>query len=204
MSVKNMLKRIFRVGEANVNSLVQKMTDYEKDLGLAATRVCDEIHRLEKGRIENRRRISELEVHAKTLNGDCDKLENQLKAMVAKGRDVPKSQAALALNKRKLAQALNAQCTQVTEANNKIDEALITLGDRLEEIKASIELARLQKDSEKYGVALAEDVDFTASMVGVDVDAILREASVFGRADGVTNASTSFEIEEYINSLSAK
>ena len=84
MSLKNLLKRIFTTVEANVTAGLDKLTDTEKRLNLAARRLSDEIRRLEEARVSNVRQAIKMRKTAEENLGEAVNREQILKDAIAR------------------------------------------------------------------------------------------------------------------------
>lgn len=200
MSLKNLLKRIFTTVEANVTAGLDKMTDTEKRLNLAARKLSDEIRRLEEARVSNVRQAIKMRKTAEENLGEADMRETALKDAIARGGKPTRSEALIILHRRRIGEALLVKVTDIENSNKELNKAIIQLGDKFDEIKSSLELVRIQKETNELGLSLPEDVDYAAGMVNIDVDAILREAEISDPKYSVNSPST-IEADNYLASL---
>lgn len=200
MSLKNLLKRIFTTVEANVTAGLDKMTDTEKRLNLAARKLSDEIRRLEEARVSNVRQAIKMRKTAEENLGEAVNREQILKDAIARGGKPTRSEALIILHRRRIGEALLVKVTDIENSNKELNKAIIQLGDKFDEIKSSLELVRIQKETTELGLSLPEDVDYAAGMVNIDVDAILREAEISDPKYSVNSPST-IEADNYLASL---
>lgn len=203
MSFVSTLKRLFRSVEANVNHAVTQNINAEKQLKLAASTLCDEIRRLEHSRVSTKQRMSQLYKEADKHRADFNDREKQLKELISRGGKPTNSLVLLVLNKKKLADALTENGHTVRDSLPKLNEAIVGLGDRLDEVKASLDLVRLKQESEDLGVLLPDDLEAVVGHTTVDVDAIIRDVETFTGHDVRSGASTD-EIDQYLASLTSK
>ena len=200
MSLKNLLKRIFTTVEANVTAGLDKLTDTEKRLNLAARKLSDEIRRLEEARVSNVRQAIKMRKTAEENLGEAVNREQILKDAIARGGKPTRSEALIILHRRRIGEALLVKVTDIENSNLELYKAIIQLGDKFDEIKSSLELVRIQKETNELGLSLPEDVDYAAGMVNIDVDAILREAEISDPKYSVNSPST-IEADNYLASL---
>lgn len=200
MSLKNLLKRIFTTVEANVTAGLDKLTDTEKRLNLAARKLSDEIRRLEEARVSNVRQAIKMRKTAEENLGEAANREQILKDAIARGGKPTRSEALIVLHRRRIGEALLVKVTDIENSNKELNKAIIQLGDKFDEIKSSLELVRIQKETNELGLSLPEDVDYAAGMVNIDVDAILREAEISDPKYSVNSPST-IEADNYLASL---
>ncbi|UPW36136.1 hypothetical protein T751_00030 [Klebsiella phage T751] len=200
MSLKNLLKRIFTTVEANVTTGLDKLTDTEKRLNLAARKLSDEIRRLEEARVSNVRQAIKMRKTAEENLGEAVNREQILKDAIARGGKPTRSEALIILHRRRIGEALLVKVTDIENSNKELNKAIIQLGDKFDEIKSSLELVRIQKETNELGLSLPEDVDYAAGMVNIDVDAILREAEISDPKYSVNSPST-IEADNYLASL---
>ncbi len=200
MSLKNLLKRIFTTVEANVTAGLDKLTDTEKRLNLAARKLSDEIRRLEEARVSNVRQAIKMRKTAEENLGEADMRETALKAAISRGVNPNRADALIILHRRRIGEALLVKVTDIENSNKELNKAIIQLGDKFDEIKSSLELVRIQKETNELGLSLPEDVDYAAGMVNIDVDAILREAEISDPKYSVNSPST-IEADNYLASL---
>lgn len=200
MSLKNLLKRIFTTVEANVTAGLDKLTDTEKRLNLAARKLSDEIRRLEEARVSNVRQAIKMRKTAEENLGEADMRETALKDAISRGVNPNRADALIILHRRRIGEALLVKVTDIENGNKELNKAIIQLGDKFDEIKSSLELVRIQKETNDLGLSLPEDVDYAAGMVNIDVDAILREAEISDPKYSVNSPST-IEADNYLASL---
>ncbi len=200
MSLKNLLKRILTTVEANVTAGLDKLTDTEKRLNLAARKLSDEIRRLEEARVSNVRQAIKMRKTAEENLGEAVNREQILKDAIARGGKPTRSEALIILHRRRIGEALLVKVTDIENSNKELNKAIIQLGDKFDEIKSSLELVRIQKETNELGLSLPEDVDYAAGMVNIDVDAILREAEISDPKCSVNSPST-IEADNYLASL---
>ncbi|EHT1484498.1 PspA/IM30 family protein [Salmonella enterica] len=203
MSLKNLLKRIFTTVEANVTAGLDKLTDTEKRLNLAARKLSDEIRRLEEARVANVRNGVKLKKTAEENLGEAAKREQILKDAIARGSKPARSEALIVLHRRRIGEALLAQVKDIEASSGKLNEAIIQLGDKLDEVKSNLELVRVQKETSNMGLVLPEDIDYAAGMTTIDIDAILRETEIADSSYSA-NSPSSIEADNYLASLAAK
>lgn len=200
MSLKSLMKRIFTVFEANAVAGLDKLTDTEKRLNLAARKLSDEIRRLEEARVSNVRQAIKMRKTAEENLGEAVNREQILKDAIARGGKPTRSEALIILHRRRIGEALLVKVTDIENSNKELNKAIIQLGDKFDEIKSSLELVRIQKETNELGLSLPEEVDYAAGMVNIDVDAILREAEISDPKYSVNSPST-IEADNYLASL---
>lgn len=204
MSIKTLLKSIFSTAEANVVSGLEKLNSTEKRLNLAATKLCDEIRRLETARVTNKREAARVTNLAVENDADANKREEEIKQLLARGGQPNRAVVQIILHRRRISAALMKQAEELTASQDVLNSAIVQLGDRLDTIKANLELARIKQETSGMGLTLPEDIEFDAGIVNVDVDALVREIEVQDSSAGLVSAPSSVEIENYLASLSAK
>ena len=204
MSIKTLLKSIFSTAEANVVSGLEKLNSTEKRLNLAATKLCDEIRRLETARVTNKREAARVTNLAAENEADANKREDEIKQLLARGGQPNRAVVQIILHRRRISAALMKQAEELTASQDVLNSAIVQLGDRLDTIKANLELARIKQETNGMGLTLPEDIEFDAGIVNVDVDALVREIEVQDSSAGLVSAPSSVEIENYLASLSAK
>lgn len=204
MSIKTLLKSIFSTAEANVVSGLEKLNSTEKRLNLAATKLCDEIRRLETARVTNKREAARVTNLAVENDADANKREDEIKQLLARGGQPNRAVVQIILHRRRISAALMKQAEELTASQDVLNSAIVQLGDRLDTIKANLELARIKQETSGMGLTLPEDIEFDAGIVNVDVDALVREIEVQDSSAGLVSAPSSVEIENYLASLSAK
>lgn len=200
MSLKNLLKRIFTTVEANVTAGLDKLTDTEKRLNLAARKLSDEIRRLEEARVSNVRQAIKMRKTAEENLGEADMRETALKDAISRGVNPNRADALIILHRRRIGEALLVKVTDIENSNKELNNAIIQLGDKFDKLKSNLELVRIQKETNELGLSLPEDVDYAAGMVNIDVDAILREAEISDPKYSVNSPST-IEADNYLASL---
>lgn len=204
MSFKTLLKRIFSTAEANVVSGLEKLNSTEKRFNLAANKLCEEIRRLETARVANKREGVKLTNMAVENDADANKREEEIKQLLARGGQPNRAVVQIILHRRRIATALLKQAEELKASEDVINSAIVQLGDRLDTVKANLELARIKKETNGMGLSLPEDIEFDAGIVNVDVDALVREIEVQDSGAGMVSAPSSVEIENYLASLTAK
>lgn len=201
MSLKSMIKRIFTTVEANVLHGLDKLNDTEKRLNHAAIKISDEIRRLEEVRLANNRHAAKMVKTSADNIAEADRREEALKAAIARGVEPSRPEALVILHRRRIAQALQVKVEEIKVGEQKLNEAIVQLGDRLDEIKANLELVRIQKETQDLGLTLPEDIDFAAGMTNIDVDAMLREVEIADPGHS-SNSPSATEADNYLASLS--
>ena len=204
MSIKTLLKSIFSTAEANVVSGLEKLNSTEKRLNLAATKLCDEIRRLETARVTNKREAARVTNLAAENEADANKREDEIKQLLARGGQPNRAVVQIILHRRRISAALMKQAEELTASQDVLNSAIVQLGDRLDTIKANLELARIKQETNGMGLTLPEDIEFDAGIVNVDVDALVREIEVQDSSAGLVSAPSSVEIENYLASLTTK
>ncbi|AXY85277.1 conserved uncharacterized protein [Salmonella phage Vi01] len=201
MSLKNLLKRIFTTVEANVTAGLDKLTDTEKRLNLAARKLSDHIRRLEETRVTNVRQGVKMKKTADENLAEAIKRETILKDAIARGVTPTRADALIILHRRRMGEALLDKVKEIESGSVKLNSAIVQLGDKLDVVKSNLELVRIQKESNDLGLTLPEDIDYAADMVSIDVDSILREAEIADSNYSSNNPST-IEADNYLASLS--
>lgn len=200
MSLKSLMKRIFTVFEANAVAGLDKLTDTEKRLNLAARKLSDEIRRLEEARVTNVMQAVKMRKTAEENLAEAYKRENILKDAISRGVTPSRAEALIILHRRRIGEALQVKVTDIESSNKELNNAIIQLGDKLDDVKSNLELVRIQKETNDLGLSLPEDVVYSASMANIDVDAILREAEISDPKYSV-NSPSSIEADNYLASL---
>lgn len=200
MSLKSLMKRIFTVFEANAVAGLDKLTDTEKRLNLAARKLSDEIRRLEEARVANVMQAVKMRKTAEENLAEAYKRENILKDAISRGVTPSRAEALIILHRRRIGEALQVKVTDIESSNKELNNAIIQLGDKLDDVKSNLELVRIQKEINDLGLSLPEDVVYSASMANIDVDAILREAEISDPKYSV-NSPSSIEADNYLASL---
>lgn len=200
MSLKSLIKRIFTTVEANVVHGLDKLNDSEKRLNLAARKLSDEIRRLEEARVTNVRNAIRLERTAAENNAEADKREATLKAAIARGVNPSRPEALVILHRRRIAEALLTKVKEIRAGEEKLNSAIIQLGDRLDTVKGNLELIKIQKETHDLGLTLPEDIDYSAGMTNIDIDAMMREVEITDPSYSATSPS-SVEADNYLASL---
>lgn len=201
MSLKTLLKRVFTAFDAVATDKMDKLVTTEQRLKHAARKISDEIRRLEGGRLENIRESSRLLQLAADHEKVAETREAKLVESIARGVDPARSQALVVLQRRRLSAALKQRSEDMMAANEDINNAIIILGDRLEEIQGDLELARIQQESNEMGLSLSEDVNYSVGIVNLDVDAILREVKIADSRPVMNDSPTDTEVNIYLASL---
>ena len=204
MSFKTLLKRIFSTAEANVVSGLEKLNSTEKRCNLEANKRGEEIGRLETARVPNKREGVKLTNMAVENDADANKREEEIKQLLARGGQPNRAVVQIILHRRRIATALLKQAEELKASEDVINSAIVQLGDRLDTVKANLELARIKKETNGMGLSLPEDIEFDAGIVNVDVDALVREIEGQDSGAGMVSAPSSVEIENYLASLTTK
>lgn len=200
MSFKSLLKRIFSTAEANIVSGLEKLNSTEKRLNLAATKLCEEIRRLETARVTNKHEAAKLTKTAASNSDDADKRETALKGLIERGGTPDRALVQIILHRRRIAEALKLKAAEIQKSEVAINEAIIQLGDRLDTVKANLELIKVQRETNDLGLNLPEDIELSAGITNVDVDALVREIEVHD-STAMVNSPTSIEIDNYLANL---
>lgn len=200
MSLKTLIKRIFRTADANISYGLDKLNSTEKRLMQAARTISDEIHRLEEARQAVIRQIAHSNSEAKKNLQMANDRESVLKEAVARGATPSRTEAMVVLHRRRVGEALLARREELNETVTKLNSAIIELGDRFEEVTGNLELIKIQKETEDLGLSLPEDVEYASQMVNIDVDSMLRDIQISGKSDLNAKAS-SLEVDNYLSGL---
>lgn len=200
MSLKSLIKRIFRTAEANITHGLDKLNSTEKRLLQVAYKISDEIHRLEVARLEVVRTISQCERDSTKNLTTANEREEALKQAIARGATPMRSEAMIILHRRRVGNALKARAQELEETVKKLNSAIIQLGDRFDEVRGDLELVKVQKETQSLGVALPEDVEYQSNMINIDVDDMIRGIDISGKPNLDTGA-TSLEADNYLASL---
>ncbi|ASZ77587.1 hypothetical protein [Salmonella phage SP1] len=201
MSLKTFLNRLFSTVEANLTAGLDKLTDTEKRLNLAARKLSDEIRRLEEARVTNVHHGVKMKKTADENLAEAVKRETILKDAIARGVTPTRAEALIILHRRRIGEALLDKVKEIESGSVKLNSAIVELGDKLDAVKSNLELVRIQKESNDLGLTLPEDIDYAAGMINVDVDAILREAEI-ADSNYSTNSPSATEADNYLASLS--
>lgn len=200
MSIKNLIKRIFSTVEANVVHGLDKLNDSEKRLNMAARKVSDEIRRLEEARLERNRTAAKFGRTANENTQEADRREKDLKEAISRGVEPSRPAALIILHRRRIAEALNQKVEEIRSGENKLNEAIIELGDKLDTIKGNLELVRIQKETHDLGLTLPEDIDYAVGLTTIDIDAMVREVEITDPSYNANSPST-IEADNYLASL---
>lgn len=200
MSLKTLFKRFFSVVESNALHGLDKLEDSEKRLNRAALMVSDKIRELETVRLNNNRTISKMRTDCANNAADADRREDELKKAIARGVEPNRATVLVILHRRRIAEAMDKKIKEASGGEEKINNAIIALGDKLDNIKANLELVRVQKETADLGLSLPDDIDYSVGLTNIDIDATLREAEI--NDPGTTTASPSnLEVDNYLASL---
>lgn len=200
MSLKTLLKRVFATFESNVLAGMDKLDDTEKRLKRAALMVSDKIRELETARLNNTRAVIKMRKESFNNTAEADRREEELKKAIARGVEPNRANVLVILHRRRIAEALDKKVSEMSGSDTKINEAIIGLGDKLDDIKANLELVRVQKETSDLGLSLPDDIDYNVGLTNIDIDATLREVEISD--PGATTASpSSIEIDNYLASL---
>ncbi|WPJ72136.1 hypothetical protein DEEACLCL_00119 [Salmonella phage CRW-SP2] len=200
MSLKTLFKRIFSTAEANIVSGLEKLNSTEKRLNLAASKLCDEIRRLETARVTNKHEVAKLNKTAEQNSNDANQREAILKGLIERGGTPDRAYVQIILHRRRITDALKSKAAEISKSEESINNAIIQLGDRLDTVRANLELIKVQRETNDLGLNLPEDIELSAGITNVDVDALVREIEVHDSAATV-NSPTSIEIDNYLANL---
>lgn len=200
MSIKTLLKRIFSVAEANVVSGLEKLNSTEKRLNLAASKLCDEIRRLETARVTNKHEATKLLKTSDQNYIDANNREQTLKGLIERGGTPDRAHVQIILHRRRIGDALKSKAMEISASEESINAAIIQLGDRLDTVRANLELVKVQRETNDLGLNLPEDIELSTGITNVDVDALVREIEVHD-SSATVNSPTSVEIDNYLASL---
>lgn len=196
----NPIKSLFRLFSAKTNTLVVSNISALDNYNLIARRLIDGIERLDKSKNANTVAISDYESRITTLRGEADEREVQVKALLGKGVEVDKTLVVLILRKRQLADGFQSKADQLKSSNDKIRQKIVQYGDKLENLKHQLELARLEEDFKKEGIALPKDVEFDAGEMDASIDRLTREVDMFTDSAAASSVTT-IDVDAYLESL---
>lgn len=199
----NLLKRLFRVFEAKATTLAVNSIKPLENYNLAAVAVMDQIERLSRQKNANMLVIKECKEESKRHKEEADHREIQVKALMGKGEQIERAVVVLILRKRQLADGLAHKADKLEESNDRINEAIVNYGNKLDSLKAQLELLRLEESFKKEGIAMPQDIDFDVEEVNISVDRLMQEVDVFTGA-GVQSNVTALDVESYLASLQQK
>ncbi|ASZ78937.1 hypothetical protein 2050H1_171 [Serratia phage 2050H1] len=200
MSLKSLIKRIFRIAEANVNAIAVEAVDTEKNYKLAAQKIHEKIHELEVGRVETSRANANMRYQAKKFRSEAEVIDGEIRYQLKKGEAVNKTRATLAVRKHRMADILEANADKGEEHIVTIAESVVALGDRLNNIADELELIEANKRMKELGIDSVEEIQYKADLVNVEVDTLIREASVFDNHTTETGVNDS-DVEQYLAKL---
>lgn len=200
MSLKTIVKRLLSVFEANALHGMNKLVDSEKRLNQAALTVSDKIRELEVARLKNNKAAADMTKTAAANSADADKREQELKTAISRGVTPNKATVLVILHRRRIAEALLAKAQEIEGSKDKINDAIIAMGDKLDGIKANLELIRVQKETSDLGLTLPEDIDYSVGLTNIDIDAITREIEITDPTASAASPS-SLEVDNYLASL---
>lgn len=200
MSLKSLIKRIFRIAEANVNAIAVEAVDTEKNYKLAAQKIHEKIHELEIGRVETSRANANMRYQAKKFRSEAEIIDGEIRYQLKKGEAVNKTRATLAVRKHRMADVLEANAEKGEEHIVTIAESVVALGDRLNNIADELELIEANKRMKELGIDSVEEIQYKADLVNVEVDTLIREASVFDNHTSETGVNDS-DVEQYLAKL---
>lgn len=200
MSLKSLIKRIFRIAEANVNAIAVEAVDTEKNYKLAAQKIHEKIHELEIGRVETSRANANMRYQAKKFRSEAEVIDGEIRYQLKKGEAVNKTRATLAVRKHRMADVLEANAEKGEEHIVTIAESVVALGDRLNNIADELELIEANKRMKELGIDSVEEIQYKADLVNVEVDTLIREASVFDNHTSETGVNDS-DVEQYLAKL---
>lgn len=200
MSLKTLLKRIFTVAESNVLHGLDKLNDSEKRLKHTAITLSDKIRELETARLKNTKIANQMKKECANNVAEADRREDELKAAIARGATPNRAHVLIILHRRRIAEALEAKIKEVLSGEDKLNSGIIQLGDKLDDVKANLELVRVQKETNGLGLSLPDDIDYNIGLTTVDIDAMMREVEI--NDPGATAAApSSIEVDNYLASL---
>ncbi|AYP28422.1 hypothetical protein HWB92_gp164 [Serratia phage vB_SmaA_3M] len=200
MSLKSLIKRIFRIAEANVNAIAVEAVDTEKNYKLAAQKIHEKIHELEVGRVETSRANANMRYQAKKFRSEAEVIDGEIRYQLKKGEAVNKTRATLAVRKHRMADVLEANAEKGEEHIVTIAESVVALGNRLNNIADELELIEANKRMKELGIDSVEEIQYKADLVNVEVDTLIREASVFDNHTSETGVNDS-DVEQYLAKL---
>ncbi|AFX93626.1 hypothetical protein G646_gp158 [Serratia phage phiMAM1] len=200
MSLKSLIKRIFRIAEANVNAIAVEAVDTEKNYKLAAQKIHEKIHELEVGRVETSRANANMRYQAKKFRSEAEVIDGEIRYQLKKGEAVNKTRATLAVRKHRMADILEANADKGEEHIVTIAESVVALGNRLNNIADELELIEANKRMKELGIDSVEEIQYKADLVNVEVDTLIREASVFDNHTTETGVNDS-DVEQYLAKL---
>lgn len=200
MSLKSLIKRIFRIAEANVNAIAVEAVDTEKNYKLAAQKIHEKIHELEVGRVETSRANANMRYQAKKFRSEAEVIDGEIRYQLKKGEAVNKTRATLAVRKHRMADILESNADKGEEHIVTIAESVVALGNRLNNIADELELIEANKRMKELGIDSVEEIQYKADLVNVEVDTLIREASVFDNHTTETGVNDS-DVEQYLAKL---
>lgn len=204
MSLKSLIKRIFRVAEANINAIAVAAVDTEKNYKLAASKIHDKIHELEKGRVETARSSAQMKQQAKTFRQEAEKVDDEIRYQLKNQKEVNKTRAMLAVRKHKMADVLLARAEEAESRIVTIAETVVALGERLNNISDELELIAANKRMKELGVENPEEIQYKADLVNVHVDTLVREAAVFDSHNATGSSVSDVDVEQYLDKLKSE
>uniref|UniRef100_A0AAU8KWY5 PspA protein n=1 Tax=Serratia phage Kevin TaxID=3161161 RepID=A0AAU8KWY5_9CAUD len=204
MSLKSLIKRIFRVAEANINAVAVDAIDTEKNYKLAAQKIHEKIHELEKGRVEIARANSDMRRQAHQFQVEAERIDGEIRYQLKNNMEVNKTRATLAVRKHKMAEVLVGKADEGEGRIVTIAETVVALGQRLNSIADELELIAATKRMKELGVENPDEIQYRADLVNVEVDTLIRESEVFDRHNSAASSVSDVDVEQYLAKLKAE
>lgn len=198
-----MFKSIKRLFEVKVNNLVVSQITPEGHYQLVAKKIIDTIDSLEHRRVDAVKNQSQLQRAENEHRAELEHLEDQIRFVLNKGEQPAQSQVVMALQRKRLVEGLAGKIENEQAIVLEIQKKIVTLGEKHSEVKAQLQIIHLNKVSESYGIALAEDVKAAVDHLTADINTLVLEVDTF--AQSVPGVSVSdLDAEVYLASLSGK
>lgn len=172
-------KNIANFFTTKTNTAVKRALSAEDQYTKAATIIIDKIDSLRKADVNSTAEVAKLKKSIKEHRGHAATVEESIRISLANGQTVPQAKYVLALQRNKIADALEAKIESLEGMKVNIAVKVVELDDKLEEIKANLEVIRLTEETDKLGIQMPEDVNRIADIAMIDVDTIMTEVETF-------------------------
>lgn len=201
MSFKTLVKRIFRIAEANVNAVVVSQVSAEKNYKLAAVKIHEEIHRLEKVRVETKLQSSNMLAQANRFKDEALTIDAEIRYAVQNEAPINNTRVLLAVQKHKMAKLLQDNVKVAQDNIKNIAQAIVVLGNRLDEIRDQLDLIEANEKLKKLGVSSVQEIEYRVDLANVDVDTLVRESELFDREHSVMGSVSDMDVQNYLDAM---
>ncbi|QPI17915.1 hypothetical protein POP12_123 [Pectobacterium phage POP12] len=200
-----MFKSIASFFKTKVNAAIENALTPEDVYRDASRQLIGEIDRLRHASITTKREIVTVESNIQKHLRLQKQKEKEIIAISRSGADVSKSHVVLALQHKNIVEGLTAKREEMIGVNVQIAESVVELSAKLEDVKLNLDIIRLNSETSKLGLSVAEDVVAAAAHVSVNVDTLVTKVDVLlGGGAGDMTKVTSFDVDEYLKTLKAQ